>query len=77
MFSSISKRTAEAEKRESETGKCNQQVFHKTPARKRHDRFSQVCPKKYLHTYIYIVIGVCHLKWPFINFCPVEIVNNE
>lgn len=53
MFSSISKRTAEAEKRENETGKCNQQVFHKTPARKRHDRFSKVCPKKYLHTYIY------------------------
>lgn len=52
MFSSISKRTAEAEKRENETGKCNQQVFHKTPARKRHDRLSQVCPKKYLHTYI-------------------------
>lgn len=52
MFSSISKRTAEAEKRENETGKCNQQVFHKTPARKRHDRFSKVCPKKYLHTYI-------------------------
>lgn len=52
MFSSISKCTAEGEKRENETGKCNQQVFHKTPARKRHDRFSQVCPKKYLHTYI-------------------------